>query len=1047
MLHPALSITADAELSLVAGAADRPYTLSWGGKSRTSMPLAQPFFAVTEITRAWRRASHMRMSIRVCTDPVPLIHQIIVFVNDTATAAAKPADVDESYTLNITAPTILISAQTEWGALYGLETLTQLVHYNQTTHAHTISHGPLFIRDAPRFTWRGLLLDTANHYLSLDAIKTTLDGMAMVKLNLLHWHIVDSYSFPMEVMQQQGLSQHGAWSASRVYRREDVDDVVRYARTRGIRVVPEIDVPGHAASWGASDPGLVSTCPVVNGTDIGNINVIPLNVAEERVYQVLGDVLNATATHFPDTTLHLGGDEVQFSCWTHDPLIQDFMTRHGLDELGLLIFFLNRTDALLPDSIQQVMLWDEMFDNLGPRLPELAHCKPIIEVWNNRTLMDAALAQGHDVLLATGFYLDRQTPVDGRPTHWFWVDTWVDMYEVELPEDRESPGRVLGGEACMWSEQVSDISLHTRLWPRLAGVAERLWSPADITDAALAAQRLGAVRCKMAARGVPIGPIWADYCSADTEFALISSTNHHNKPVQLTSGEMLAITLFMFLLGVFFVYIAACCFGIGFTVRPRDSNRTPLLPASTDSNIQSKSNIDLATDPVAPKPPRERLSALDVYRGLTIAVMILVDETGAAFPPIDHAPWNGLHLADTVVPSFDFIVGVSIALAFKRFDLEAGAQGQRWTAFKKATDRFLKLFGGITFMNYDLTNIRIFGILQRVAVCYFAVALMEIFLPRLTGALPADNGTWADWMRRTQHLFWRYRWHWFSAALLLAVHTSILYGVDVPDAFGERCGRGQLTPACNAATYIDRLILTVPHMYFPENGGDPAHADVTFKRLPECSSCSPGLCVAPADAPAWCLHGPFDPEGLVSSLTAIVTTIIGVHYGHVLRQIKSPMERIFQWSSFALLQLLLGLILHFSGIPLNINLYSVSFVLVTGGMTGLLLVLCYLIVDYRPTARWLWLPFMWLGTNAIVIFLCAEGDVIDWVLSCFYLEDPDRSLANILWPTGVYWGDDDDVRPYKPSYNYQIMLWCLAYIGVWVLLGRWMYNNKIFIKI
>ena len=199
------------------------------------------------------------------------------------------------------------------------------------------------------------------------------------------------------------------------------------------------------------------------------------------------------------------------------------------------------------------------------------------------------------------------------------------------------------------------------------------------------------------------------------------------------------------------------------------------------------------------------------------------------------------------------------------------------------------------------------GILQRVAVCYYSVALMEIFLPRLS--IAETVGTRAASMRERlgtmASLFRRYAWFWCAGLVLFLLHTAIMYGVDVPDIpeFNVTCGRGVLTPPCNAATYIDRHILTVPHMYFPSNGGgDASSKDVTYQRLPECSTCSPGKCVPPPDAPLWCMEGPFDPEGLVSSLNAILATVLGVHYGHVLMRITDPVERLWHWGPFSVLQ-------------------------------------------------------------------------------------------------------------------------------------------------
>ncbi len=187
-------------------------------------------------------------------------------------------------------------------------------------------------------------------------------------------------------------------------------------------------------------------------------------------------------------------------------------------------------------------------------------------------------------------------------------------------------------------------------------------------------------------------------------------------------------------------------------------------------------------------------------------------------------------------------MGISLAISFKSIPAQGEQRGKRqMDAFRKATVRFLKMFllgvltqGGINFMQYDLQQIRVMGILQRVAVCYYVVALMEIFLPRFPAASPksyslledsaatASSSAGRPSLWQLAAIFRKYPLHWLCGILLVAAHTAVLYGVDVPPAFGLPCGRGVLTPPCNAATYIDSMILTPDHMYYPANGGGDA---------------------------------------------------------------------------------------------------------------------------------------------------------------------------------------------------------------------------------
>ena len=356
---------------------------------------------------------------------------------------------------------------------------------------------------------------------------------------------------------------------------------------------------------------------------------------------------------------------------------------------------------------------------------------------------------------------------------------------------------------------------------------------------------------------------------------------------------------------------------------------------------------------------KKRLSSLDVMRGLTVFMMIFVDQIGATWPIIDHCPWNGIHLADFVMPYFNFMVGLGVAFSMRKFikknNIIAG--------FKKGTIRFLKLFfigmftqGGIDIANYDMKHIRIMGILQRVAFCYGFAFIIELSLPSKFPSIPsifnniypeiksgqnedilgpntnsnqiqqamdaqmgmnmnleeeliphqnhnqnqANNGNRPHILRPDEReglcqsfsVFIIYRYHWLSALLMLALWIGLMYGINVPDQYGEKCGRGILTPACNAQGYIDKHILTWDHMYFPSNGGeyDPKDIysnDVTFQRTKECSSCSPGKCLLSVDEiPEWCLHAAFDPEGLVSSITCVLSPVFGLHCGHLLQLYK-----------------------------------------------------------------------------------------------------------------------------------------------------------------
>ena len=452
-----------------------------------------------------------------------------------------------------------------------------------------------------------------------------------------------------------------------------------------------------------------------------------------------------------------------------------------------------------------------------------------------------------------------------------------------------------------------------------------------------------------------------------------------------------------------------------------------------------------------------RVEALDAFRGLTVCVMILVDNAGGAFPEIDHSPWNGITLADTVMPSFDFIVGCSIALSFSKFHKDPGSI---WVGFKKATERFIKIFflgmftqGGKGIADYDMKHIRIMGILQRVAVCYYIAALCELY-----------GHYWCCTVRRKKYgmshlgVFKSTLAHWVVVCILCIVWCIIMFGVNVPATYAgvDECGYGKLTVACNAQRVVDEAIFGENHMYYPSNGGDREGRGMTFQRLPECSTCSPGLCTAPMNANGtgllhpWCETAAFDPEGLVSQLTAAAGTLTGVHVGKVLTEFRNEQhrQRITHWLCLSIPFLLLGLLIQGVGImPLNTDLFTLPFLLLTSGMGGLLVTFWYAVTDVMQYKR-LSAPFIWVGKNALAIYIGAESGIIQWFLGIFYWGDEKNSLANLLWP-GVFWGvqSSDLNRLTKNTYDISVLLWTLGYVFLWVLVARWLHLRKIYIKI
>lgn len=308
-------------------------------------------------------------------------------------------------------------------------------------------------------------------------------------------------------------------------------------------------------------------------------------------------------------------------------------------------------------------------------------------------------------------------------------------------------------------------------------------------------------------------------------------------------------------------------------------------------------------------------------------------------------------------------------------------------------------------------------------------------------------------------VFYRRRWQWLVSAALVALHAAIIYGVD------GGCGVGITSPNCNAASFVDRHILGKNHMYFPTNGGDRSYKEVTFQRTVDCSTCSPGRCVPPEDAPSWCgydsLDGghPFDPEGLVSSLTAVVAAIVGSHYGAVAICIRDHRRRLFHWVALGTTLVAVGILLDVMGIRLNTDLYSFSYLLLSTGAAMLGHAVCYLLVQMwsargSPEVPLLLRPFHWLGMNSILIYLLACTDITPSVLGLVYWGQRDHNLSEIVYPTGKFWGPDygEGYVPEETHYGAHdsivVVCWCLfAYIPMWMALAGGLHRIKWYLKI
>ena len=369
---------------------------------------------------------------------------------------------DESYTLTVTPRQAVLEAGTPLGILWGLETLLQLAR----TEGGAVHVPAVVIKDRPRFPWRGLLVDAARHWQPVEVIKRTLDGMSSVKMNVLHWHLTEDQGFRVESKRYPRLHQMG--SDGKYYTQDQVKDVIAYARDRGIRVMPEFDMPGHTTAWMVGHPELASAPGPFQIVRTWGIFDDALDPTRDEVYALLDGFLGEMAALFPDAYMHIGGDEVNGRSWNQNPRIQDFMYQHRLrDNHDLQASFNKRLYEIVTRHGKRVVGWDEV---LHPDLPR----NIVVESWRGAEALAQAARLGYDGMLANGYYLDLNL---STASHYLSDPLPPGS---DLPE--EARRHILGGEACMWSEMVTPETIDSRIWPRAAAVAERLWSPASVRD-------------------------------------------------------------------------------------------------------------------------------------------------------------------------------------------------------------------------------------------------------------------------------------------------------------------------------------------------------------------------------------------------------------------------------------------------------------------------------------------------------------------------------------------------------------------------------------
>jgi hexosaminidase len=398
----------------------------------------------------------------------------LVIHTDHASKEFPELGEDESYTLAVASSGATLNAPTTLGALRGLQTFLQLVRQTSVGFAAPA----VSIQDQPRFPWRGLMIDVSRHFMPLDVLRRNLDGMEAVKLNVLHLHLSDNQGFRVESKKFPKLQEMG--SDGMYYTQAEIKDLIEYAADRGIRIVPEFDVPGHSTSWFVGYPELASgPGPYTIGPGWGVFDPA-MDPTQDRTYKFLNTLFGEMAKLFPDAYFHIGGDEVNGKAWDANPKIQQFMHEHNLaDNDALQAYFTKRVQEIVHKHHKIMVGWDEI---LHPGIPK----DILIQSWRGQASLAEAAKQGYSGILSAGYYLD----LNQSAAEHYAVDPMTGPTADLTPEQKQ---HILGGEACIWSEYVSPENMDSRIWPRTAAIAERLWSPQDVTDVNSMYARLGEI--------------------------------------------------------------------------------------------------------------------------------------------------------------------------------------------------------------------------------------------------------------------------------------------------------------------------------------------------------------------------------------------------------------------------------------------------------------------------------------------------------------------------------------------------------------------------
>ena len=368
---------------------------------------------------------------------------------------------DEAYDLEITPSQVDLKASSTRGLYWSLQTLRQL---DQDGQIPCVS-----IQDAPKFGWRGVMLDEGRHFLGEKFVKNFLDVVSMYKFNVMHWHLTDDQGWRIEIKSHPELTNIGAWRIESdgtrtggYYTQKQIKDIVSYAAARNITIVPEIEMPGHASAAIASDPWLTCTRQQIQVPTTWGVFGTVYCAGRETTYKFLDDVLTEVAGLFPSQYIHIGGDEVPTAEWQACSDCQARMKAESLqNEEQLQGYFTNRIVQMLAAKGKIAIGWDEILKgNASPNA--------VAQVWNNQSMANEAITSGHDVVLS----LQSNCYLNSPPANL----TLDKVYAYDPLEGIQNPTKVLGIETTLWSENITTKNCMMMFLPRGLAISEIAWS-------------------------------------------------------------------------------------------------------------------------------------------------------------------------------------------------------------------------------------------------------------------------------------------------------------------------------------------------------------------------------------------------------------------------------------------------------------------------------------------------------------------------------------------------------------------------------------------